>query len=189
MATIERLIMIDDLDGTESAEPGDINTVRFSVDGVEYEIDLTEQHDQELRELLAPFVAAARRGTAKAFGPSRRDRKPSADPEEDARRHYDSIAVPEHALKGWDKRTAYGVERTTKVAQWTLTERVSALTPRNVKLLGQYLGELPTSSGKPPQLGNTGARLRNLEMVDFEGNVTDFGRYAYEVRSAGVHRS
>lgn len=48
--------LIDDLDGTEADE-----TVRFGLDGAQYEIDLSEKNATTLREALAPFVASARR--------------------------------------------------------------------------------------------------------------------------------
>jgi hypothetical protein len=47
----------DDLDGGKADE-----TVRFSLDGRLYEIDLSEKHATALRESLAQFVAAARPG-------------------------------------------------------------------------------------------------------------------------------
>ena len=55
-------LFIDDLDG--SAAEG---TVRFGLDGAEYEIDLNADHAKELRDALARYVSAARRtgGTAK----------------------------------------------------------------------------------------------------------------------------
>jgi nucleoid-associated protein Lsr2 len=50
-----RVLLIDDLDGSEADA-----TVRFGLDGVEYEIDLSAEHAEELRTTLAPFVGAAR---------------------------------------------------------------------------------------------------------------------------------
>jgi hypothetical protein len=50
--------LIDDLDGTASA---DIETVKFGLDGVEYEIDLTLGNSARLRDGLADFVASARK--------------------------------------------------------------------------------------------------------------------------------
>jgi hypothetical protein len=50
--------LVDDLDGTASP---DISTVSFALDGVSYEIDLTESNADRLREQLADFVGAARR--------------------------------------------------------------------------------------------------------------------------------
>lgn len=49
---------VDDLDGTTS---DDISTVTFSLDGVEYEIDLTKANAQKLRDNLQNFIASARR--------------------------------------------------------------------------------------------------------------------------------
>ncbi|WP_156758636.1 histone-like nucleoid-structuring protein Lsr2 [Actinokineospora pegani] len=50
--------LFDDLDGS----PGeDIRPIEFSLDGVHYEIDLSERNASRLREELAEFVNAARR--------------------------------------------------------------------------------------------------------------------------------
>ncbi len=49
-------LFIDDLDG--SAAEG---TVRFGLDGMEYEIDLNAGHAQQLRDALAAYVRAGRR--------------------------------------------------------------------------------------------------------------------------------
>lgn len=50
--------LVDDLDGTEA---DDISTVAFALDGVSYEIDLTERNAENLRGDLEPYVGAARR--------------------------------------------------------------------------------------------------------------------------------
>jgi hypothetical protein len=51
--------LIDDLDGT-LIEVGDGETVLFSLDGVAYEIDLTDANAAELRDAFARYVSAAR---------------------------------------------------------------------------------------------------------------------------------
>ena len=56
MAQKIQTLFIDDLDGT-AAE----GTVRFGLDGTEYEIDLNEEHARALRDALARYVGAARR--------------------------------------------------------------------------------------------------------------------------------
>jgi hypothetical protein len=43
--------------GSSSAAAG---TVRFGLDGTEYEIDLNAEHAQQLRDALARYVGAAR---------------------------------------------------------------------------------------------------------------------------------
>src|SRR5580765_4418743 len=54
---IERLV--DDLDGSDAAE-----TVKFGLDGVSYEIDLTEKNAVALRKALEKYVKAARKGSS-----------------------------------------------------------------------------------------------------------------------------
>jgi nucleoid-associated protein Lsr2 len=56
-------LLIDDLDG--SAAEG---TVRFGLDGTEYEIDLNAEHARALRDALARYVSAARRAGGGARG-------------------------------------------------------------------------------------------------------------------------
>jgi hypothetical protein len=50
--------LVDDLDGTASS---DVSTVSFSLDGVTYEIDLSETNAERLRGSLAEYVESARR--------------------------------------------------------------------------------------------------------------------------------
>jgi hypothetical protein len=66
-------LFIDDLDG--SAAEG---TVRFGLDGTEYEIDLNEEHAKQLRDALARYVSAARRANGAARRPARTGRRTSA---------------------------------------------------------------------------------------------------------------
>src|ERR1700759_2521596 len=56
MAQKVRTLFVDDLDGSEAE-----GTVRFGLDGTEYEIDLNAQHARQLRDALARYVAAGRR--------------------------------------------------------------------------------------------------------------------------------
>jgi hypothetical protein len=68
-------LFIDDLDGSEAD-----GTIRFGLDGTDYEIDLNTEHAQALREALAPYVGAARRpgNGSGARRPARGARKASA---------------------------------------------------------------------------------------------------------------
>ena len=70
MAQKVQTLFIDDLDGSEAE-----GTVRFGLDGTEYEIDLNAKHAQQLRDALARFVAAARRDRASTRQPARGGRK------------------------------------------------------------------------------------------------------------------
>lgn len=52
--------LIDDLDGTDIPR-GLGETVRFGIDGRNYEVDLTDDNAQALREALQPYTEAGRR--------------------------------------------------------------------------------------------------------------------------------
>ena len=56
-----QVVLQDDINGSEPAK-----TVHFSLDGKAYEIDLSEQNAAALRDALAPWIAAARRASARA---------------------------------------------------------------------------------------------------------------------------
>ncbi|WP_152192739.1 histone-like nucleoid-structuring protein Lsr2 [Georgenia satyanarayanai] len=65
--------LIDDVDGTPADE-----TVLFSLDGVNYEIDLTTDNAAKLRDALAPWVGHARRaGGRRTSGGARSGRRTS----------------------------------------------------------------------------------------------------------------
>ena len=61
MAQKVQTLFVDDLDG--SAADG---TVRFGLDGTDYEIDLNTEHAQALRDALARYVSAGRRAASSA---------------------------------------------------------------------------------------------------------------------------
>jgi Lsr2 len=73
MAQKIQTLLIDDLDGSEAE-----GTVRFGLDGAEYEIDLNAEHAQALRDALARYVGAARRA-AGGTRPARGGRRARAD--------------------------------------------------------------------------------------------------------------
>jgi hypothetical protein len=52
--------LIDDLDGTSSDS---IETVTFGLDGVVYEIDLSDDNAEALRDNLSEFITSAHRRT------------------------------------------------------------------------------------------------------------------------------
>jgi hypothetical protein len=89
MAQQVQTLLVDDLDGSDAE-----TTIRFGLDGSEYEIDLNAAHARELRESLAVYAGHARRipGTVRRPG----QRKPSAD------------GVSTSEVRGWAK--AEGIE-------------------------------------------------------------------------------
>ncbi|MCI9887146.1 Lsr2 family protein [Micrococcales bacterium 31B] len=56
MASKVTVQLIDDIDGSTPAE-----TMQFGLDGVQYEIDLSDDHTQELRTIMEKWVRNARR--------------------------------------------------------------------------------------------------------------------------------
>jgi hypothetical protein len=66
-------LFTDDIDG--SAAEG---TVRFALDGTEYEIDLNADHAWQLRDALTPYVPAARRVSGGSHRPARGGRREPA---------------------------------------------------------------------------------------------------------------
>jgi hypothetical protein len=66
MAQKIQTLLIDDLDGGEAA-----GTVRFGLDGADYEIDLSAAHNDELRKALQQYLAHARRTGGSARGAAR----------------------------------------------------------------------------------------------------------------------
>jgi hypothetical protein len=69
MALRQVVLLTDDLTG-EEIKQGEGETVTFSIDRTDYEIDLSTANAGKLRDELAPFVSAAR----KASGDGRRRR-------------------------------------------------------------------------------------------------------------------
>jgi len=51
-----KTIVVDDLDGSEGAQ-----TIQFSIQGSEYEVDLTDSNVARLHEALEPYVKVARK--------------------------------------------------------------------------------------------------------------------------------
>jgi hypothetical protein len=74
MAQRIQAYFIDDIDGSEAE-----GTVRFGLDGAEYEIDLSTAHAKELRNTLERYIQAARRTTGAGSRRARRERNVAAD--------------------------------------------------------------------------------------------------------------
>ena len=56
MAQRVNVVLVDDLDGSDASE-----TVNFALDGVDYEIDLSDKHAGDLRKAVSLYVGHARR--------------------------------------------------------------------------------------------------------------------------------
>ena len=56
MAQRVNVVLVDDIDGTDADE-----TVGFALDGVDYEIDLSDEHAADLRNSISLYIGHARR--------------------------------------------------------------------------------------------------------------------------------
>ena len=74
MAQRVQVVLVDDVDGSNADE-----TVTFSLDGINYEIDLSTKRAKELRSDLQQWVAKARRVSAKSKGAPRGAKKGKGD--------------------------------------------------------------------------------------------------------------
>jgi hypothetical protein len=92
MAQKIQTLFIDDIDGGEAD-----GTVRFALDGAEYEIDLSAKHNEELRAALGTYLAHARKlsGTARRAA-IRAGRKPAT---------VDTVAV-----RTWARENGYDIK-------------------------------------------------------------------------------
>jgi hypothetical protein len=97
MAQKIQTLFIDDIDGGEAE-----GTVRFGIDGADYEIDLSAQHSGELRDALRQYIPHARKvgGTARRAG-TRGGRKSSA---------IDTVAV-----RAWARQNGYEIKERGRV--------------------------------------------------------------------------
>ena len=84
MATQTVVTVTDDIDGSEAEE-----TIRFAIDGTEFEIDLSKAHAKELRGTLEPYIKVARKS-----GRSRAGRRRSAS----------SAKEETKAIRDWARR-------------------------------------------------------------------------------------
>lgn len=87
--------IVDDIDGTHLPE-GQGETVFFSIDGADYEIDLSDYNAGKLRSFLALFADKARRVEESAPTSRARQRSPQQEASQPrARRPKPSTATPE----------------------------------------------------------------------------------------------
>ena|SRR5258708_2668537 len=99
MAQKIQMLFIDDIDGGEAE-----GTVRFGLDGAEYEIDLSSKHNDELRSTLRGYIDHARKvsGSARKATSARPGREPSA---------VDTVAV-----RAWARENGYDIKDRGRVA-------------------------------------------------------------------------
>jgi hypothetical protein len=75
-----QILYVDDIDGSEAE-----GTVRFGLGGVEYEIDLSKAHSDELTQAVTPFIDAARKVSGSASRRPVRGSRPARHDQSDVR--------------------------------------------------------------------------------------------------------
>ncbi|WP_243073779.1 Lsr2 family protein [Microbacterium sp. SS28] len=93
--------LVDDLDGSV-LEVGEGETVLFSLDGVAYEIDLTDANAAEFRESFTSYIAAARRVSA-----GRPSRGGGGSSSADARKRRRTGQQDYGPVRAWAKDNGY----------------------------------------------------------------------------------
>lgn len=95
MAQKIQTLFVDDIDGGEAD-----GTVRFGLDGTDYEIDLSVAHSEELHKALAPYIVHARRsgGTRRA-----------------ARGRRGGSAVDTHQVREWAREQGIEIKERGRV--------------------------------------------------------------------------
>src|SRR6185312_14233057 len=130
MAQVTRVRLVDDLDGGNADE-----SIDFTVDNKRYQMDLSEKNAARLREILAPFIAAARRPSGATPTRTRRStttaRPSSAGAETAAIREWASANGFEVSTRGRiaaSVREAYE-NRAPRLPLWLSIRRPSRPTP------------------------------------------------------------
>ena len=95
MAQKVQTLYVDDIDGSEAE-----GTVRFALDGTDYEIDLSAAHSKALRNSLQTFIAHARK-----VGGARRA----------ARRGRSATAMDTTAVRAWARGQGIDIKERGRV--------------------------------------------------------------------------
>jgi hypothetical protein len=118
MASVTQVRLVDDLDGGEADE-----SVAFSLNGKNFEIDLSAKRAAELRDILAPYVGAARRaGGSTTVRGQRGIAAPSA-------RREDTSAIREWAAAHGHQVSARGRISAAVIQAYENRESTTAVLP------------------------------------------------------------
>ena len=108
--------LVDDLDGSPADE-----TVTFTLDGKELQLDLSADHASKLRAIMAPYIAAGRRagGGSRHQSTARRPERPARPSSgrdhartirdwlrEQGEKISDRGRIPTHLIKKYEQRVA-----------------------------------------------------------------------------------
>lgn len=169
--------LVDDLDGTEAT-----GTISFNLDGKAYEIDLSTDNANKMRDSLAPFIAAARRSSGRIPTPKMTSR-PTRSP---VRTDYEQ----NQAIREWAQARGMKVSDRGRIpaevleAYHATPEGVRAsVTPSSVAPLP---GDGPSVSAAAPQTvveaptfqsqGDTGGTVTQLPKAKAEDVAGEYSQ-------------
>jgi hypothetical protein len=119
MAQKVQVILVDDVDGGEAAE-----TVSFALDGVSYEIDVSEKNATALREALAPWVGHARRVGGRSGGGRARSSSSGSSSSSGGGGRSRGSSAGRHDLsdvRAWARENGYQVSDRGRVSSEVIT--------------------------------------------------------------------
>ncbi len=119
MAQKVQVILVDDVDGGEAAE-----TVSFALDGVSYEIDVSEVNADKLRDALAPWVGHARRVAGRSSSGRARSSSSGGGGGRSRAASSSGGAAPKHDLsdvRAWARENGYQVSDRGRVSSEVIT--------------------------------------------------------------------
>ena len=143
MAQQTTVRFVDDLDGSDAA-----GTFDFSLDGRQYQVDLSDDNAAKLREALAPFIGVAR----KTGGRGRRTQRQTAMSDTSVR----SSREDTRAIREWARENGHKVSDRGRISgrSWRRTRR-------RVELRGQRLVLRARRCHSRHTAITTGAHLRS----------------------------
>jgi hypothetical protein len=97
--------LLDDIDGSQADE-----TLKFALDGTNYEIDLSAKHADKLRSSLEKFVSSARKVGRGHMATTGRSRTGSGAPTRSDR-------AQNQAIRDWAKRKGIDVSDRGRIAR------------------------------------------------------------------------
>jgi hypothetical protein len=102
MATVTRTFLVDDLDGSTE----DVENVQISLDGTNFEIDLSATNATRLREKLAKYVEHGNRVTPQKTRRSQRVVKPPVSGRDQVQ-----------AMRDWARQNGYTVSARGRISK------------------------------------------------------------------------
>jgi hypothetical protein len=96
--------LVDDLDGSEADE-----TIQFGLDGVSYEIDLSSDNAEDLREVLAEYIGHGRRAGGRNRRSGKRGKRAQAARSSTADREQNQ------AIRAWARDNGYTISERGRI--------------------------------------------------------------------------